>query len=60
MAKYPTKDQLARGQREAVACDLKRRGGNPVQVSDLAQRNGVGNRSGRPFLSTLLRGGRRG
>jgi len=60
MAKYPTKESVAKGQREAVAQDLKRRGGNPVQVSDLKQRNGVGNGAGKPFLSTLLRGGRRG
>lgn len=54
-----TKSELRMGQRRAVAQDVKTRGGNPVQVSDLRQRNGVGNSTGRAFLTTLLkRGGR--
>lgn len=55
---YRTKSDVRAAQRRAVAQDMKRRGGNPVQVSDLRQRNGVGNAAGRPFLTTLLRFGR--
>jgi hypothetical protein len=54
-----TKSELAAGRRRAVAQDVKARGGNPVQVSDLRQRNGVGNSRGRAFLTTLLKGGGR-
>lgn len=59
-AQYPTSDQLKAARRRSVAQDMKARGGNPVSVSDLRQRNGVGNTGGRPFLTTLLRRGRRG
>ena len=48
---------LKRRQQQAIAQDMKRRGGNPVTVSDLRQRHSVGNRPGTGFLSTLLHHG---
>lgn len=57
-AKYPTSSQLQAARRRSVAQDVKARGGNPVSVSDLKQRHGMGNTEGRPFLTTLLKWGR--
>jgi hypothetical protein len=57
-AKYPTRSELKNAQAQARARDIKSKGGNPVRVSDLRQRNGVGNQPGKPFLTTLLRRGR--
>lgn len=45
-------------QRRAIAQDMKSRGQNPVTVSDLRQRHGAGNTTGRSLLTTLLPWGR--
>jgi uncharacterized protein (DUF2252 family) len=50
-----TKAAQRRRQLVAIAQDRRARGDNPVTVSDLRQRHGVGNTPGRGFLSTLLR-----
>jgi hypothetical protein len=52
----PQGARIALAQLAARAEDHKARGGNPVTVSDLKQRHGIGNTAGRPLLSTLLFG----
>jgi len=41
--------------RQAIAADMRARGGNPVTVSDVRQRHSMPAGKGRAFLSTLLR-----